>query len=230
MDHETAVREKMTERYLLKELNPEERDTFEEHFFDCQECAYDLRIGAAFISQSKGILRTGAEQVLKDTVPERSARRSGWNWFRPMFAIPLLIVFLVVICYQNLIVLPKMRSAAMQPKVLPWATVTAGTWGSEKPVITASSGNGFMLFLRIPANEAFTRYTADIYSPAGRLDFSLAIPAVAGQDEWPVVVPAGVREAGIYRIAMHGTTAAGESKDLGSTAFELQTQELQTQQ
>ena len=30
------------EKYLLQELAGEERDQFEEHFFDCQECATDL--------------------------------------------------------------------------------------------------------------------------------------------------------------------------------------------
>jgi hypothetical protein len=35
MDHNQAVREKATERYLLNELDPGVRDQFEEHLFDC---------------------------------------------------------------------------------------------------------------------------------------------------------------------------------------------------
>jgi len=31
MDHEVVVRQKLTERYLLNELGPVERDEFEEH-------------------------------------------------------------------------------------------------------------------------------------------------------------------------------------------------------
>ena len=31
MDHDTVVRQKLTERYLLNELDPEARDNFEEH-------------------------------------------------------------------------------------------------------------------------------------------------------------------------------------------------------
>jgi len=33
MDHDAVVRQKMTERYLLGELDSETRDEFEEHFF-----------------------------------------------------------------------------------------------------------------------------------------------------------------------------------------------------
>lgn len=43
MDHTAVVRQKMTERYLLDELDAEVRDEFEEHFFDCPECALDIR-------------------------------------------------------------------------------------------------------------------------------------------------------------------------------------------
>ena len=49
MDHDEAVRTKVTERYLLNELDPELRDQFEEHLFDCQDCALDVR-AAAFMS------------------------------------------------------------------------------------------------------------------------------------------------------------------------------------
>jgi hypothetical protein len=34
MDHEVVVRQQMTERYLLDELDPHERAEFEEHFFE----------------------------------------------------------------------------------------------------------------------------------------------------------------------------------------------------
>src|SRR5215467_5533997 len=56
MDHNEAVRQNATERYLLDELDPELRDQFEEHLFDCQDCALDLRAGAMFVEQSKIIL------------------------------------------------------------------------------------------------------------------------------------------------------------------------------
>jgi anti-sigma factor RsiW len=46
MDHQEAVRQNATEKYLLDELDPELRDQFEEHLFDCQDCALDVRAGA----------------------------------------------------------------------------------------------------------------------------------------------------------------------------------------
>jgi hypothetical protein len=46
MDHSQAVSTMATERYLLGEMTERERDAFEEHYFDCAECAEDVRAGA----------------------------------------------------------------------------------------------------------------------------------------------------------------------------------------
>ena len=53
MDHNQATQLTAVEKYLLDELPPEVRDEFEEHFFDCQECATDLRATAGFIDAAK---------------------------------------------------------------------------------------------------------------------------------------------------------------------------------
>ena len=53
MDHHQATQLTAVEKYLLDELPPELRDEFEEHFFDCQDCATDLRATAGFIDAAK---------------------------------------------------------------------------------------------------------------------------------------------------------------------------------
>ena len=50
MSHDEAVRCFAAEQYLLEELTPELREEFEQHLFDCHECAIDLRAGAAFLT------------------------------------------------------------------------------------------------------------------------------------------------------------------------------------
>ena len=56
MDHDEAVRTLATEEYLLGELNPEVRDQFEEHVFDCQQCAFDLWAAATFLGHARVLL------------------------------------------------------------------------------------------------------------------------------------------------------------------------------
>src|ERR1700752_3796937 len=77
MDHEEAVRQNATERYLLDELDPELRDQFEEHLFDCQDCALDLRAGAMFVEQTKLILGEPAAGS-EDRLPVGATTKPGW--------------------------------------------------------------------------------------------------------------------------------------------------------
>lgn len=226
MDHDVVVRQKMTERYLLNELDSESRDEFEEHFFDCPECAFDVRAGSAFVEQSKNVLaETREAEMAPASSPTPAPASGGWlAWLRPAFAAPALALLLAVVGYQNLVTYPQLQQALNRPQVLPWAPVNVGTWGSGGPVIAASPGQGFLLFVRIPPDGSYSNYTADLYSPAGKVEWSLTIPVTAGQDQWPVQVPGANREAGTYTLAVRGVTAAGESKEVGRTSFELKIQ------
>jgi anti-sigma factor RsiW len=226
MDHDLVVRQKMTERYLLGELDPEARAEFEEHFFECPDCALDVRAGALFVEQSKIVLAEKSQPVsvgLPVTAPIPA--RPGWlAWLRPSFAVPVMVLLLAVIGYQNLPTYSRLQQARSNPRVLPWASVNVGTWGSGGPVISTHPGEGFLLFVRIPPDGSYSRYVADLYAPAGKLEWSLAIPASSVQDQWPVDVPGANRETGSYTLVVLGITAAGESKEVGRALFELQIQ------
>ena len=221
MDHKDAVRLKATEKYLLNELDPDQLDQFEEHLFDCQDCALDVRAAAMFVEQSKNVLAETA-----GVVPARVAApvREGWfSWLRPALAVPAMAALLVVVGYQNLVTFPHLKQALGQPQLLSWASVNVGTYG-DGTVVSTAPGKGFVLLVRIPPDPDCTRYTADLYNPAGKLEWSLAIPATASKDQWPVEVPGANREAGTYTLAVHGVTATGQSKDIGRTSFQLQIQ------
>jgi len=226
MDHDVVVRLKMTERYLLGELDPDTRDEFEEHFFDCPECALDVRAGALFVEQSKVVLAEKSEPGSAGMpVPSPVPAKPGWfPWLRPGFVAPVMVLLLAVIGYQNLVTYPQLRRALNSPRVLPFASINVGTWGSSGPVISTHPGEGFLLFVRIPPDSSYSQYIADLDNPAGKLEWSLTIPASSTQDQWPVQVPGAKREGGSYILIVRGVTVAGESKELGRASFELQIQ------
>ncbi len=225
MDHDVVVRQKVTEKYLLGELDPEARLEFEEHFFDCPDCALDVRAGALFVEQSKHVLAEKSVPVsagLPGTVP--APAKPGWlAWLRPAFAAPVLALLLAIVGYQGLVTYPRLHQALNRPQVLPFASVNIGSWGSGGPVISTRPGEGFLLFVRIPP-DGYSGHTAELYNPAGKLEWSLAIPAASGQDQWPVQVPGAHRESGSYILVVRGDTAAGQSKEVGRASFELQIQ------
>src|SRR5690349_16449708 len=105
MDHEMVVQQNMTGRYLLNELDSESRDEFEEHFFDCPECALDVRLGCIFVDQTKSVLgKTSAAETAASSIRTATRVDRGWlAWLRPVFAAPALALLLLVVGYQNLV-------------------------------------------------------------------------------------------------------------------------------
>src|SRR5450631_1040663 len=91
MDHQQATEQKAAERYLLNELAPDARDAFEEHLFDCPECAFDIRAGVAFVDEAKAQLPELTQPLPFPTRTEVRARekKERWlAWWRPVFVAP----------------------------------------------------------------------------------------------------------------------------------------------
>ena len=227
MDHEVVVLRQMTEKYLLNELDPGTRDEFEEHFFDCRKCAFDVRIGSAFVDQTKAIFAETPE--METALPVKPIPspppRPGWlAWLRPAFTLPVMALLLAVVGYQNLVTYPKIEQALNNPQVLQWVPVNIGTFGSDSPAIKILPGRGFLVFARIPPLSGYSQRSVDLYNPGWKLEWSVTLPATASQDQWPVAVPGADRPAGTYTLVVRGITAAGVTEELGRGSFELQIQ------
>jgi hypothetical protein len=224
MDHDAVVRQKLTERYLLDELDPEQRDEFEKHLFDCLDCALDVRAAAQFVEQSKVVLaKNPATTPVLSPVPTPS--HPGWfAWLRPAVALPALALLVVVVGYQNLVTYPRLQQAINQPQVLPWASANLGTRGSVPTPIAAGRAEGFNLFVNIPPDSRYQSYRLDLYNPAEKLEWSSIIPAASADDMRSVYIPAANRQPGVYKLAIHGITSAGETSELSGSPVLLQIQ------
>jgi hypothetical protein len=137
--------------------------------------------------------------------------------------VPALAVLAAVIVYQNLVTYPQLKMAANAPQVLPWASVSVSSRGANTPVITTRPGEGFLLFVNVPPDTRYSSYIAELQDTAGKVDWSLAIPA-SSDDSYPVHVPAAPRGEGTYTLIVQGVTGTGEKTEIGRTAFELRVQ------
>lgn len=86
MDHTEAIATQATERYLLGELNAEETSAFEEHYFDCRECADDVRAGTAFFEGGRRLVRDEREQKRPITPVAEIADHPRWRRWLPAAA------------------------------------------------------------------------------------------------------------------------------------------------
>ncbi|HEY9127177.1 MAG TPA: zf-HC2 domain-containing protein, partial [Acidobacteriaceae bacterium] len=140
MNHAEAVGQMATERYLLGELSPELRDAFEEHFFECPECAMDVRAAALFIDEAKEQLPELTGPLAVPSAERQPAavkeKKSAWwsTLLRPALAAPVFAALIAVVGYQNIVTLPALRVAASEPQLAPTVYLHDGTRGAEGPI------------------------------------------------------------------------------------------------
>jgi hypothetical protein len=223
MDHEEAIRTKAAERYLLDELTPELRESFEEHAFDCPECTMDLRAGAAFVQLAKAELPCLAEPARAPVAEPRQKKSFLVDWFRPAFAVPVFAALLMVIAYQNLATIPNLRSAATAPRILPTTSFHAGTRGDADTLVQGSKRLGVALSIQLP--QIYSSYTFTLYDPQGKQQWntSVAAGAVEGADgTLSLFIPGQSLQNASYTLAISGVTAEGGRSEIERRVLHVQ--------
>jgi hypothetical protein len=232
MDHSEAVRQMAAERYLLKEMPPAEREAFEEHLFECSECALDLRCGAAFIEAAKAQLPelTGVLPAPVPSPARKAPAKPKWrrSWFRPVFITPAFATLLVILSYQNFVTYPALRATANQPRLLPWTPLHGATRGGSHQTVTADRRHGVALPVDLSPQSgpgAYASYAFDLYDPQGKLAWTGLAAAPAGDDEnsqrLSLAIPGSMLRNGTYTLAISGVAAHGERSEIGKYVFDL---------
>jgi hypothetical protein len=224
MDHNEAVQQMATEKYLLDELSPELRDAFEEHFFDCPECAMDLRAAAAFVDEARvqlpelsGPLSVpSASSVSRG--PQTAAKKEPW-WsalWRPVFATPVFATLLLIVGYQNLVTYPALRLAANEAVLSPTVYLHAGTRAGGHTAIEVDRKQGIALVVDRPPQQDYTSYLFQLYDPQGKLALSLS----ASNDGQPadgtlsLAIPGAGLSDGAYTLAISGLASNGDRTEI----------------
>jgi hypothetical protein len=228
MNHSEALHQMAAERYLLDELTPDAREAFEEHLFDCQECALDLRACAAFVEVAKTQLPGLSGAAVPSLSRPHKAKREWWLfWLRPAFAAPAFASLLLVLGYQNLVTYPRLRAAATQPRLIPWTQLRGDMRGAPL-VIAADHKHGVALPIDLPSQPsegAYASYSIELHDPQGKLAFGAVVPAPGQSDSdsqrLGLVIPGAILRNGVYTIAVSGVAPNGERTVIDQYAFEL---------
>jgi anti-sigma factor RsiW len=205
MDHQEAMRRAAVEKYLLGELPPPERDEFEEHFFECQECAGDLKTTAAFLDGAKREFKRGPAA---QTAPE-AGKQPWWTLlWRPAFAGPAFAALLLIVAYQNLVTYPRFAGATAQlkkPEILTSVSLVGGlSRGGAMPSVAVAPAQSILLSVDIPAAEQYARYSCVLLAPSGAALWRVPVSAEQAKDTVSIRIPAGHWERGNYTLLVQG--------------------------
>ncbi len=230
MTHSEATEQMAAERYLLDELTPDAREAFEEHVFDCPECALDLRAGTVFVTEARAQLP--ALEAMAPAKPKRaeSARKpSFWSTlWRPAFAAPAFAALLMVVLYQNFVTFPSLRESAAQPHLVPLAPLHGATRGASHLSLTADRAHGVALPVDLSAEPGVATaasYAFELRDPQGKTAWTGTIPAPAqdADSDQPLshVLPGKMMQNGSYTLMVTSVSGQGVRTPVEQYIFDI---------
>jgi hypothetical protein len=205
MTHDLATRNQIAARYLLGELSPTERDDFEEHYFDCADCARDVRTGAILRANTKAVLQERCVAAAQTAV-------SGDSWWRRLFTFrgPVLAPYgaaaalVLFSTYQGAVVIPNLRSAS-EPQLVASTALRPTVRGSDLTIPVAKDARFFEVNFDVDSQQPFAAYECDIVRGNGSPMFTVNAPAgSAGSTTLNLLLPAARFATGEYVVVLRG--------------------------
>jgi hypothetical protein len=224
MDHTQAIDGKFTERYLLGELTPAQRDQFEEHYFDCAFCADDVQTGAVFVDNARAILRDGpiSEETANSSIKTAYAR----------YGIPFqsaAVAFVALLCvvgYENVVTIPNLKASGgagvRSPEILPTVSLLGLGSRAESNPVPAPVAKDFAFEMEIPGGPEFTGYVCEIRDQADTLKFSVPVSTEQAHDAVRLAIPAGTLTAASYKLVVIGEKTSGAPQKLVQYPVQIQ--------
>lgn len=210
MNHQESMQTQAAERYLLGELPPAERQAFEAHYFQCSECAEEVRVGFEF---RRGAVALFCEDGRACERPARRRRRWEWlSWIRPAMAAPVAACALLAVLggYQNIVEIPSLRANIGRletPQVLPSTPVLAPSSRASVPSIVVSSAAPFFpLSLAADTLLPAPQYQCELRSESGATIWKIAVPGEHPDGAINLLVPTPLVPSGHYVAVLLGKT------------------------
>lgn len=195
MSHEEATKDLVAERFVLRELSYEDRERFEDHFFNCAQCFRDVQVASEFLHR--------AHKAPSREWERRPAINLLTEFWRPAPAI-LAVLFLCAAgtgFYQERTI-RELKGPRQESRF--YLTEQTRSDGSEKQ-ITVPRGVRLALEAGLMPQREFKSYRAQIVSePDKRVRYT--VPLQVGEDDISVtiVMPPEILEEGNYSLIFEG--------------------------
>ena len=163
-------------------------------------------------------------------VDARIAGSRGWfaGLLRPSLVVPVFAILLLFAGYQNLIVIPHLKTAApaIAPQTLPsFSMITADSRGGEPLTIAVPPGKPFSLYIDIPPEKKFPQYVCEVVNASGAREYTLNISGQEAENSVQLLIPPATLKPGKYTLVVRGLGtpegAAGNGSDVARYPFTL---------
>jgi hypothetical protein len=215
MEHTEAVRLQAAEKYLLGELTEPQRAEYEEHYFDCHDCAEELKATVAFMESAKHVAREDAPPAL-DEKKYVAAGARWFAWLRPVFAVPAFAALILFAGYQG-VMIARLKNAA--PAQMMTASVQllgsirgGGEDGGDTAKVRVRAGEGFLLNFDFTPSKSFASYQWQVQDQSGVVVQKGTIAGDNANQGLHLPVTGGVQRAGKYYLVFFGIAENGDAR------------------
>jgi hypothetical protein len=218
MNHQEAAKSGAVEKYLLGELQGQEREAFEDHFFDCAECASQVRLGAIFQANARAVVRED-RKPFAPIAPSIAPGRLRWNLFpiagrwnlAPIAGLAASAFLLALtVGYQNLVQIPRIRQSAPEGPAFS-VVIAAPASGVRAATEQSFSRRAGQIFLFVPHEweEFYNSYTCELEGrPGNQVLFTYNVKNGAG--DFGVLIRTTALKPGKFVMNVYGVRADGQ--------------------
>jgi hypothetical protein len=211
MDHTEAVAKGAIERYQLGELSGTELDEFETHFFECADCAEELREAAVFEENAKAVFLENSRRAAGAGEPRakyEQAQVSWWAlfWRNPWSAAPALAAagLLCVVVVQD-----RSIKQALAPQTTVSFTLHSTSRGDQRVIKITKN----IAYYTLDLEEMWgthSEYFFTVQDEKGPVRWSRRIPAPPADKPIQISVRRNTLPSGRYTVIVHSVSAAGQ--------------------
>jgi hypothetical protein len=208
MEHVEAMQSGAAERYILGQLSAAEADSYEEHFFDCRECAEEVRMGAAFLEGGRKLARQEREAPVV-SIAEHRERRRPW--------LPAAVAALLILGISAPLLVRQMRETGPSFDIPAVHTLQSGTRAAGEPVQEVAPGD--ILYVDVVAEPSYGRYELRVTDAGGKHVLTRAVTPEQTRDSLPLVLRGW--DAGTYELVIVGVDPAGQTAEISRHRFSV---------
>jgi len=221
MDHREAVRTEAVERYLLGQLSGPECEEFEIHFFDCTECARELKDGALFVDNARAVFHEdNARRTASRRAQDVAARPSLWALIRsrpwglsPAMAALALLVVAGGAGYQSLVVIPGLRGElrnARSPQAVASYVLPPVSRGAAQTLEISGTALFYTIYMDPAWDASFAAYVCSVQDETGAERFSVRLPAPPPGKPIQILMARQTLPSGRYTVVIRNTAETGK--------------------
>lgn len=200
MSHEEAIETNAVELYVLRDLTPEQEQRFEEHYFDCQECACGVAV---------------EQSLLVPKAVPKMVREPWWRRLALPILAPITAALLGLVMFQHMELSAPVLAA--NTTIVAQQAVKGGP-AEGKAVNTPS----VTIEINLPPDEALSHFYRVVIMGEGRQPLSQVLEAPEDY-HLSLQVQRRLLDSGSYNVLVYGlaTQEAKEGPQIGQYYFNI---------